>query len=297
MTKGMILAGGTGKRLYPLTATTNKHLLPVYDKPMIYYPLTTLMLGGVRDVLIISSPKDLPKFQDLLGDGSQWGINLSYAEQRHPGGVPEAFLIGDRFIDGEPICLILGDNIFFGHGLSRMVADAAKISKGAMVFAQYVSNPERFGIVEFDTSGQVISIEEKPTAPRSNYAITGLYFYDGEVVEIAKTLTPSTRGELEISDLNNIYHQQGRLKVEVLGRGFAWFDAGTPQALASVTQYVHAVESRQNTRIACPEEVAFRMNFIGREELTRLIKPIESTPYGQYLVALALQADVERALR
>lgn len=286
MTKGIILAGGSGSRLHPLTLVTNKHLLPIFDKPMIYYPLTTLMLGGIRDILIISTPEDLPRFERLLGDGRRWGINLSYAEQPSPDGLPQAFLLGEDFIDGDRVGLILGDNIFYGHALPDAVRRATT-NTVATVFAHTVRDAERFGVVEFDPSGRAVSIEEKPKIPKSNYAVTGLYFYGPDVCDVARGLKPSARGELEISDLNGIYLARGELMVERLGRGITWLDAGTPEALATAGQFVQTIESLQNTRIACPEEVAFRMGFIGREELMALAKPVAKSPYGSYLLDLA----------
>ena len=289
MTKGIILAGGLGTRLYPLTAVTNKHLLPVYDKPMIFYPLTTLMLSGIREILIISTPDDIPLFERLLGDGGRWGINLSYAAQPSPDGLPDAFVIGQKFIGSDAVCLILGDNILYGHGLPEIVTKATQANQGATLFAHYVRDPQRFGVVTFRADGSVESIEEKPQRPKSNYAVAGLYVYDGEVVDIAKSLKPSDRGETEITDLNNVYLGRGRLHVEVMGRGMAWFDAGTPEALAAASQYVYTIESRQNTRVACPEEVAFRMNYIDGDQLRKLAEPLGNSRYGQYLLDLVEQ--------
>ena len=293
MTKGIILAGGSGSRLYPLTAVTNKHLLPVYDKPMIFYPLSTLMLGGIRDILIISTPDDLPRFERLLGDGTRWGINLSYASQPTPEGLPHAFIIGENFIGGDTVCLILGDNIFYGHGLPEMVRRATQSNEGATIFVHYVSDPERFGVVALRADGSVEAIEEKPAKPKSNYAAAGLYIYDAGVVKTAKGLKPSARGETEITDLNNAYLERGRLSVEIMGRGMAWFDAGTPEALAAASQYVYTIESRQNTRIACPEEVAFRMGYIDGSQLRELALPFETSPYGRYLLDLLDQVRIE----
>jgi len=293
MTKGIILAGGSGSRLYPLTAVTNKHLLPVYDKPMIYYPLTTLMLSNIREILIISTPEDLPRFERLLGDGTRWGITLSYASQPTPEGLPDAFIIGESFIGGDSVCLILGDNLFYGHGLPAMVGRAAQSNEGATIFAHYVSDPWRFGVVTLRADGNVEAIVEKPANPKSNYAVAGLYIYPAGVVEIAKTLKPSARGETEITDLNNAYLERGRLTVEVMGRGMAWFDAGTPEALAAASQYVHTIESRQNTRISCPEEVAFRMNYIDGSQLRNLAQPFAKSPYGQYLLDLLDQVRIK----
>lgn len=284
-TKGIVLAGGTGTRLHPLTLVTNKHLLPVFDKPMIYYPLTTLMLGGIRDILIISTPDDLPRFERLLGDGRRWGINLSYAEQPKPAGLPQAFLIGEEFIGGARVGLMLGDNIFYGHGLPPLVQQAAE-GTGATVFAHTVRDPERFGVVTFDASGKAISIEEKPKAPKSNWAVTGLYFYDADVCQVAGTLKPSARGELEISHLNSLYLERGGLSVELLGRGISWLDVGTPEALATASQFVHTIQSLQGTGVACPEEVAYRMGFIDRDALADLIRPVATSQYGCYLQGL-----------
>lgn len=285
MTKGIILAGGSGSRLHPLTLVTNKHLLPIFDKPMIYYPLTTLMLGGIREIMIISSPEDLPRFERLLGDGQQWGIRLFYAEQPAPEGLPQAFTIGEDFIGGDRVGLILGDNIFYGHALPERVRRAAGGSN-ATVFAHTVRDPERFGVVTFDEAGCAISIEEKPAKPRSNYAVTGLYFYNSDVCGVARSLTPSARGELEISDLNRVYLERGDLSVEQLGRGITWLDAGTPEALATAGQFVQTIESLQNTRVACPEEVAFRMGFINAAQLAEVAAPIAKSPYGAYLLGL-----------
>lgn len=292
MTKGIILAGGSGSRLHPLTLVTNKHLLPIFDKPMIYYPLTTLMLGGIREILIISTPEDLPRFERLLGDGSQWGISLVYAEQPEPDGLPQAFTIGRDFIAGQRVGLVLGDNIFYGHGLSRLVQRAAE-GEGAIVFAHYVRDPERFGVVSFDAKGRVAEIEEKPSQPKSNYAVTGLYFYGPEVCDLAGSLRPSARGEVEITDLNRLYLSREGLSVEVLGRGMTWLDAGTPEALATAGQFVQTVESLQNTRIACPEEVAFRMGFIDVDQLHRLAEPVAKSPYGRYLQDLVARTGQE----
>lgn len=290
MTKGIILAGGSGTRLHPLTLVTNKHLLPIFDKPMIYYPLTTLMLGGVREILIISTPDDLPRFQRLLGDGSRWGLKIAYAPQPAPEGLPQAFTIGEEFINGDRVGLILGDNIFYGHGLPERVRIAAA-GHTATIFAQYVRDPERFGVVAFDANGQAISLEEKPQAPQSNYAVTGLYFYGPEVCDLARSLKPSARGELEITDLNRLYLEQGALTVELLGRGMTWLDAGTPEALATAGQFVQTIESLQNTRVACPEEVAWRMGFIDGKQLVDLATPIAKSPYGSYLLKLAARHD------
>jgi len=286
MTKGIILAGGAGTRLYPLTLVTNKHLLPVYDKPMIYYPLTTLMLGGIRDVLLITSPQDRPSFESLLGDGHQWGIDIQYAEQSSPDGLAQAFIIGESFIGNDRVCLILGDNVFYGHGFSTLVGDAVNNDTGAVVFAQYVRDPERFGVVEFDMDGIPIGLVEKPKVPKSNFAVTGLYFYDHDVIEVAKSIEPSARGELEITDINAVYLKASKLSVKQLGRGMTWLDAGTPEALATATEYVKVIETLQNTRIACPEEVAYRMGYITSEELMHHVQPFQNSPYGAYLLNL-----------
>lgn len=286
MTKGIILAGGSGTRLYPLTSVVNKHLLPIYNKPMIYYPLTTLMFAGIRDILIITTPGNEDLFIRLLGDGSQWGLSIQYARQPSPDGLAQAFLIGADFIGQSRVALILGDNIHYGTGLPDRLQNAARRSGDATVFAYYVSDPGRYGVVEFNDQSQPVRLEEKPVQPRSNFAVTGLYFYDSDVVEVAKTVRPSVRGELEITDINSHYLHQGRLKVERLSRGYAWFDAGTPEALAAVTSYVQVIESRQAVRIACIEEVAWRLGYIDDEQLARLVSPIIKSPYGEYLTRL-----------
>ena len=284
--KGIILAGGSGTRLYPLTLVTSKQLLPVYDKPMIYYPLSTLMLAGIRDILVISTPTDLPNFERLLGDGSRYGVNLSYAEQPSPDGLAQAFTIGEEFINGEPCALVLGDNIFAGHGLKKRLTAAvenAESGKGATVFGYYVDDPERFGIVEFDKNGKAVSIEEKPEHPKSNYCVTGLYFYDNRVVEFAKNLKPSVRGELEITDLNRIYLEDGSLNVELLGQGFTWLDTGTHESLVDATNFVKTVEQHQHRKIACLEEIAYLNGWISKDELMEVYEVMKKNQYGQYL--------------
>ena len=284
--KGIILAGGSGTRLYPITIPTIKQLLPIYDKPMIYYPLATLMLAGVRDILIISTPKDLPRFQDLFGDGSQLGLNFSYAEQQKPRGIAEALIIGEEFIGNENVWLVLGDNIFFGHGLPDLLKETSQQKEGATVFGYYVSDPERYGVVEFDKEGKVISIEEKPEKPKSNYAITGLYYYDREAPKIAKELKPSHRGEIEITDLNLEYLKKGKLNVKLMGRGFAWLDTGTHDSLLDASDFVRIVEQRQGLKIACIEEIAYRLGYIDAEQLEKLAQPLKKTGYGKYLLKL-----------
>ncbi|HHE3272602.1 TPA: glucose-1-phosphate thymidylyltransferase RfbA, partial [Streptococcus pneumoniae] len=287
---GIILAGGSGTRLYPLTRAASKQLMPVYDKPMIYYPLSTLMLAGIRDILIISTPQDLHRFQELLQDGSEFGIKLSYAEQPSPDGLAQAFIIGEEFISDDSVALILGDNIYHGSGLSKMLQKAASKESGATVFGYHVKDPERFGVVEFDQDMKAISIEEKPEQPRSNYAVTGLYFYDNDVVEIAKSIKPSPRGELEITDVNKAYLDRGDLSVELMGRGFAWLDTGTHESLLEASQYIETVQRMQNVQVANLEEIAYRMGYISREDVLTLAQPLKKNEYGQYLLRLIGEA-------
>ncbi|MDX9706038.1 MAG: glucose-1-phosphate thymidylyltransferase RfbA [Azospira sp.] len=288
--KGIILAGGAGTRLHPATLSVSKQLLPVFDKPMVYYPLTTLMLAGIRKILVISTPQDTPRYEQLLGDGSQWGIELSYAVQPSPDGLAQAFIIGDEFIGDDPSALVLGDNIFYGHDFHQLLGSASAREDGATVFAYHVHDPERYGVAEFDPAGKVISLEEKPKQPKSNYAVTGLYFYDREVVDLAKNLKPSPRGELEITDLNRLYLEQGKLSVEIMGRGYAWLDTGTHESLLDASQFIATLEKRQGLKVACPEEIAWRRGWIDATQLEALATPLAKNGYGQYLLRLLKEA-------
>ncbi len=294
--KGIILAGGAGTRLYPITQVVCKQLLPVYDKPMIYYPLSILMLSGIREILIISTPQDLPKFEDLFGDGSQLGLSLSYAVQDEPNGLAEAFIIGQEFIGKDSVCLVLGDNIFYGHDLQKMLQEAASQNDGATIFGYYVRDPQRYGVVEFDDEGRVISIEEKPKSPKSNYAVIGLYYYDNDVVKVAKSVKPSWRGELEITDVNKNYLSQRKLRVMLMGRGFAWLDTGTHTSLVDATQFVKTIEDRQGLKISCIEEIAYRKGYINADQLKRIAEPLQKSGYGEYLLQI-LKMEREDAVQ
>jgi glucose-1-phosphate thymidylyltransferase len=287
--KGIILAGGSGTRLYPITSAISKQMLPVYDKPMIYYPLSVLMLAGIRDILVISTPRDLPAFRNLLGDGSSLGIKFSYLEQPSPDGLAQAFILGEDFIDHDSVCMILGDNIFYGHGFGDVLLRAAELKTGATVFGYYVTDPERYGVVEFDKNLKAVSIEEKPSQPRSNYAVTGLYFYDNSVVKKARSLKPSVRGELEITDLNRLYLQEGNLEVRVMGRGMAWLDTGTYESLLQAANFIATLEQRQGLKPSCIEEIAFKRGFINRDQLVSLAEPVKKSQYGRYLLKIAAE--------
>jgi len=288
--RGIVLAGGSGTRLYPVTQVVSKQLLPVYDKPMVYYPLTTLMLAGIRDILLISTPADTPRFAELLGDGARWGINLQYAVQPKPEGLAQAFLIGRAFLQGGPAALVLGDNIFYGHDLTESLRRANATERGATVFAYHVNDPQRYGVVEFDAQGRAVSIEEKPSAPRSSYAVTGLYFYDARVSDVARQIRPSARGELEITDVNGQYMRWGELSVQIMGRGMAWLDTGTHESLMQAAQFIQTIEQRQGLKIACPEEIAYRSGWIGLQDVARLAATLQKTVYGDYLQRIVAEA-------
>lgn len=287
--KGIILAGGSGTRLYPATLAVSKQLLPVYDKPMIYYPLSVLMLAGIQDILVISTPQDMPRFEQLLGDGSQWGLSLQYAIQPNPEGLAQAFLIGDRFLDGAPSTLVLGDNIFYGHDFSKLLHASAAQESGATIFAYHVNDPQRYGVVDFDKQGKALSLEEKPLRPRSHYAVTGLYFYDHQAPEIAKSICPSIRGELEITDLNLAYLHQDKLDVVTMGRGYAWLDTGTHQSMLEASQFIATIEARQGLKVACPEEIAYRLGYIDAQRLVQLAEPLRKNGYGEYLMNIVTE--------